>query len=331
MTGRAAGRAVGPDGASASDDAAPALLCEDLVYAYPGAPSAVLRGVDLRLERGEIVGLLGPSGSGKSTLQKILIGVAPGYGGAARLFDQEAAAWALRRDGALQERIGVSFELPNHYARLTARENLALFAALYARPSDPPETVLGELGLSDAIDRRVGDFSKGMLTRLTLARALQHRPELLILDEPTSGLDPTNVDRVRRAIRARRDAGAAVLLATHDMELADGLCDRAALLVDGRIAVADTPRALKLAHGRRRLRLEHRPKGAGDRGAPILEEFPLEGLAVNAAFHAVLSGSQVETLHSREATLSEVFVAVAQAARGESAPPPEDVFGEERP
>ena len=113
-----------------------------------------------------------------------------------------------------------------------------------------------------------------MRGRLTLARALLHRPELLFLDEPTAGLDPVNARLVRQVIREVREAGATIFLTTHDMVTADELCDRVAFLVEGTIVALDSPRALRLAHGRRRVRLE-----VTRDGTRAVREFPLDGLA----------------------------------------------------
>jgi ABC-type multidrug transport system ATPase subunit len=115
---------------------------------------------------------------------------------------------------------------------------------------------LRRVGLHQDGNKLVGEFSKGMRSRLTLARALLHRPELLFLDEPTAGLDPVNARLVRQVIREVREAGATIFLTTHDMVTADELCDRVAFLVEGAIAALDSPRALRLAHGSRRVRLE---------------------------------------------------------------------------
>jgi fluoroquinolone transport system ATP-binding protein len=144
-----------------------------------------------------------------------------------------------------------------------------------------------------------------MKSRLGLARCLLNSPELLFLDEPTSGLDPANAQRVRQLIRAERDAGATVFLSTHDMAAADELCDRVAFIVDGRIACIDSPRALKLQHGERTVRVEYR-SGTGTSHS----DFGLDGLADNAAFHQVLRERDVQTIHTREATLADVFIRV---------------------
>jgi fluoroquinolone transport system ATP-binding protein len=150
----------------------------------------------------------------------------------------------------------------------------------------------------------VEQFSKGMQTRLGVARALLHRPELIFLDEPTSGLDPLSARRVKELIRAERDAGRTVVLTTHNMALADELCDRVALIVEGRIAQIDAPRALRLRFGAPRLRVEYL------NGILHSAEFPLAGLADNAEFQRLLRETTVQTLHSREATLEDVFIAV---------------------
>lgn len=154
----------------------------------------------------------------------------------------------------------------------------------------------------------VSQFSKGMKTRLGVARALLHDPELLFFDEPTVGLDPVNGRRIRDLFRCERDAGKTIFLTTHDMVVSDELCDRVALIVDGEIRAVDAPRDLKLAHGKRRLRVEYRDDG--EDGALRSREFALDGLGDDAGFLDLLRGHRVETLHSEEATLEDVFVAV---------------------
>jgi fluoroquinolone transport system ATP-binding protein len=271
----------------------------NLSYSYGGAAPA-LRGLEFAVGRGEIFGFLGPSGAGKSTTQKILIKLLSGYQGRVQVMGRELASWGQD----YYERVGVAFELPNHFLRLSARRNLAAFAALYSRPTRSPDELLEALGLAASADVPVERFSKGMQTRLGLARALLHHPELLFLDEPTTGLDPANARLVKDLIRAERDAGATVVLTTHSMALADELCDRVALIVDGRIAQIDAPRALRLRFGAPSLRVEYLDGGVRT------AEFPLAGLADNVAFQRLLREAAVQTIHSREATLEEVFLAV---------------------
>ena len=137
----------------------------------------------------------------------------------------------------LYERIGVSFELPAVYLRLTAIENLRLFAALYDRPVRDLHEVLADVDLADAADQRVDQFSKGMKMRLNLARALLHDPDLLFLDEPTTGQDPARARATRGLIKALKARGKTIFLTTHNMAEAEEVCDRVGFLFEGRIAV----------------------------------------------------------------------------------------------
>jgi fluoroquinolone transport system ATP-binding protein len=272
-----------------------------LTFTYPKGGVRAVDGVDFEIRRGEIFGLLGPSGAGKSTMQKILIGLLRGYEGRACVFGQDP-----REQGTgYYERIGVSFELPNHYLKLTALENLRYFASLYRPPVDKPEAVLEKLGLGDDAGMRVSQFSKGMRHRLNLARALLHRPELLFLDEPTAGLDPGNAHLVKELIRTRRDEGATVFLTTHNMTVADELCDRVAFMVDGRIVLIDAPRALKHRYGRRLVDVEFTRDGDIQ-----TRTFDLDGLADDTVFLELLRSEAIHTIHSQETTLEKIFIEV---------------------
>jgi fluoroquinolone transport system ATP-binding protein len=277
----------------------------DLHFTYAHANKAAVRGLAFAVERGEIFGFLGPSGAGKSTTQKVLIGLLEGYSGSVCVGGREVAVWTADD----YERIGVSFEAPNHFLKLTGLENLRYFAALYQGTTRSPAALLEALGLQSDGNRRVGEYSKGMKCRLSIARCLLNNPELMFLDEPTGGLDPMNMQRVKEIIRAERDGGTTVFLTTHDMAAAEELCDRVAFIIDGRIACIDSPRALKLKHGERAVRIEYR---SGDRA--LHATFPIDGLADNAAFQQVLRESDVQTIHTREATLADVFINVTGRA-----------------
>lgn len=272
-----------------------------LAFAYPHAAVPALRGLDFGVEAGEIFGFLGPSGAGKSTTQKILIGLLDGYQGQVTVFGRPPGAWG----SGYYERIGVSFEFPNHYLKLTAAENLATFAALYRGPTRDPVAVLDAVALAADADRRVAQFSKGMKARLSIARSLMHDPELLFWDEPTAGLDPGNARRIKDLARAQKAAGRTIFLTTHDMTLADELCDRVALIVDGQIALIGAPRDVRLAHGSRTVRVE-----VASAAGVTEHEFPLETLGDDAAFAALLRAGGVRALHSQEATLEDVFLQV---------------------
>jgi fluoroquinolone transport system ATP-binding protein len=274
---------------------------EGLRFTYPRAAEPAVRGLDFRVARGEIFGFLGPNGAGKSTTQKILIGLLTEFEGRVQVMAQPHPP----RSPDFYERIGVAFEFPNHYLKLTGLENLSYFRALYQGATAEPTGLLEQVDLSDAADMPVSQYSKGMKTRLSIARALLNDPEILFLDEPTTGLDPVSARRIKALIRAQRDAGRTVFLTTHDMVVADELCDRVAFIVAGEIALIDTPRALKLQHGTRRVRVE-----VLEDGRTFATEFALDGLGADPAFLAVIGHPHLQTIHTLEAPLEDVFVDV---------------------
>jgi fluoroquinolone transport system ATP-binding protein len=277
----------------------PAVAVRDLHYTYPGAGRPAVRGMSFEVDHGEIFGFLGPNGAGKTTTQQILIGLITGWRGAVHLFGATPRHWGRR----LYDRIGVSFELPVGYTKLTVREDLAHFALLHGPAPRDLDELLATVGLDEAADRAVGALSKGMRVRLNLARALLHRPDLLFLDEPTSGLDPVTARGIREVIAAERARGATVFLTTHDMVTADALCDHVAFVVDGHIAACDRPRTLKLSAGPRRIRVEYRADGElRSRLFGIGEPDP--------ELARLLTSPAVETVHTTEASLDDVFVTV---------------------
>jgi fluoroquinolone transport system ATP-binding protein len=143
-----------------------------------------------------------------------------------------------------------------------------------------------------------------MKNRLSIARALLHNPSLLFLDEPTAGLDPVNARMVKNLIRQQQADGKTVFLTTHDMTAADQLCDRLAFIVDGQICQVGQPRELKIRHGQAVVRIEYLSNGHMQD-----QEFPLQALAQNAAFQQLLGQAEIQTIHTLEATLEDVFIA----------------------
>lgn len=275
------------------------LSVRDMTFTYPAGDAPAVRGLSFAVGRGEIFGFLGPSGAGKSTTQKILIGLLRGYEGDIEVMGRDLGSWGPD----YYERVGVSFELPNHYQKLTALENLNFFRSLYSKATEDPMRLLGMVGLGEDANTRVSQFSKGMQMRLTFVRALLHRPELIFLDEPTAGLDPVNARRLKDIILGFKDEGRTTFLTTHDMTVADQLCDRVAFIVDGRIALIDSPRKLKIRQGERKVRVEYRK----DRRTET-DEFPLDGLGNDEGFLRLLRREQIETIHTEEATLEDVFI-----------------------
>jgi len=289
------------------------IRVEDLSFTYPGATDPTIRGISFEIADGEVFGFLGPSGAGKSTTQKVLTRLLPGFAGKVEIMDRALTSWGP----AYFSHIGVSFESPNHYLKLTARENLSYFRSLYDGPCETVEQVMAWVGLEGDLDKRVADYSKGMKNRLNFARSLLHRPKLWFLDEPTSGLDPVNARRVHDLVKERQDLGITTFLTTHDMHVANSLCDRVAFIVDGKIEAIDSPAALRKAYGTREIEVAFKAATAGDSGDPsgsVVEaqtrRFPLDGLADNDAFQRILRESRIETLHSQETTLEDVFIQV---------------------
>ena len=273
----------------------------NLVYRYPKSSQATLHGLDFSIERGEIFGFLGPSGAGKSTTQKILFGLLEGFQGEVNVMGRAISSWG----NDYYESVGVSFEQPNHFLKLTGLENLRYFSALFSGKTRKPEDLLELVGLSEDADTLVAQYSKGMKNRLTLVRALLNDPDLLFLDEPTSGLDPLNAHNVKEIIKEQKRQGKTIFLTTHNMTVADELCDRVAFLVDGQIRLADSPYNLKLSHGVHSVQVEYR-NGAG------LEkkEFRLENIGDNDEFIKLLRSARVETIHTQEATLEKIFLQI---------------------
>jgi fluoroquinolone transport system ATP-binding protein len=279
------------------------ITINDLAFTYPGAAASTLKGLSFAVRQREIFGFLGPSGAGKSTTQNILIRLLRDYRGLAQIMGRELSAWGQD----YYEHIGVSFELPNHYLKLTARENLAYFGSLYSGDCYTSEDVLDWVGLTEAADKRVSEFSKGMKIRLNVARSLIHRPKLLFLDEPTSGLDPVNAEKIKQLVLRLREDGTTVFVTTHNMQLADTLCDRVAFITEGQISAIDAPSSLRKQYGRRVVRVDYRD-GAGTLES---EEFALDDLGGDARFQSLISnGARIEAIHSEEATLDAIFIEV---------------------
>lgn len=277
------------------------IRVDNLTFTYAGSSAPAIKNLSFVVEPGEIFGFLGPSGAGKSTTQKILFRLLQGFHGSVHVFDRDLRDWGYE----YFERVGVSFELPNHYTKLTAKENLRYFGALYQGPVVPPEALLEMVGLGEDGSMLVSQFSKGMKNRLSVARSLVNNPSLLFMDEPTAGLDPVNARKIKDLIRAQKDVGRTVFLTTHDMNIADELCDRVAFIVDGEISLIDSPRELKLRYGKPDVRVEFSVNGKNEQ-----RDFALAGLADNDEFLKLLRGGRVRTLHTQEATLENIFIQI---------------------
>ncbi|MBP2471873.1 ABC-2 type transport system ATP-binding protein [Crossiella equi] len=200
-----------------------------------------LSDVDLTVRRGEVHGLLGPNGAGKTTLCRVLSTVLLPTSGRALVegFD------VVRDTARVRKRLGVVFGGERGlYTRLTARQNLRFWAALYRRPAAEVGPLLDQVGLGARADERVETFSRGMKQRLHLARGLIGDPGVLVLDEPTTGMDPVAAREFRTLVEQLRAQGRTVLLTTHDMAEAEALCDRVSIVDSGRVLATEDPRTI---------------------------------------------------------------------------------------
>lgn len=279
------------------------IQVKNLTFTYPEANKETLHGLDFEIGEQEVFGFLGPSGAGKSTTQKIIIGLLKDYGGQIQVMGREIRDWGQD----YYEHIGVSFELPNHYLKLTALENLNYFRSLYSGDTYDPMDVLAWVGLDDDADKLVSDYSKGMKVRLNVARGLIHKPKLLFLDEPTSGLDPVNARKIKDLILDLRGRGTTIFVTTHNMTVADELCDRVAFINSGNISLIDAPSTLKKRYGKREISVEYM------NGSQEIQHqhFALDGLGENRDFLNLLkSAHHIETIHTQETTLEQIFIEV---------------------
>lgn len=278
------------------------ISAQGVNFTYTGSKVNALNNLDFEVKSGEIYGFMGPSGAGKSTTLGILNGTITGWTGRVDVGGINPA----EADGDFYRRIGVCFESPRFHMKFSAAENLRLFGGLYTTKLRDMNELAARLGLSGHLNKKVEAFSKGMKTRLSLIRSLLHNPELLFLDEPTNGLDPTLARSVCDLILEERERGKTVFLTTHDMVTAERLCDRVGFLSDGDLVLSDRPDKLAIRFGRPELTLEYREDSSCDSGLRS-ENFPMEGLADNEVFLNRLRSGGVETVHSREAGLDEIF------------------------
>ncbi|WP_262179859.1 ABC transporter ATP-binding protein [Haloarcula laminariae] len=201
-----------------------------------------LDGVDLTVEEGEVFGFLGPNGAGKSTTINILLDFVRPTSGRAEVLGYDAQ----ENPTAIRERLGVLPEGYDVYERLSAREHLEFVIESKDADDDPVE-LLDRVGLSDAIDRRAGGYSKGMKQRLVLAMALVDDPDLLILDEPTTGLDPNGAREMRELIHEESERGATVFFSSHILSQVEAVCDTVGILQKGQLIAKDSVEGLRNA------------------------------------------------------------------------------------
>lgn len=257
-----------------------------------------LKDLSFYVKKGETFGFLGPSGSGKTTTIKILTGQLAQTDGEAHVLGVPVTKL---KEPAYRKKIGVLTDNSGLYGRLSVYDNLKLFCDLYDVPYSRIEEVLQMVNLQEAKKKIVSKLSKGMLQRVTLARAFLHRPELLFLDEPTSALDPVNTKHIYRGLESLKAQGTTIFLTTHDMYEAETLCDRVAFLNNGAIQLLGAPSDLRQTFADRTLTIV-----LTDGQEEVIEKGP------NGAetLYKLMSANKVESIFSNEPTLGDIFVEV---------------------
>ncbi len=277
------------------------ITVDNLKFRYNTKSPDVVKDISFKINKGEIFGFLGPSGAGKSTAQKILTGQLKNYVGSVKIQSKEIR----EAERYLYNRIGVAFEFPNLYEKLTAAENLKLFGSFYSVNIKDADTLLRMVNLFDDRDTLVGSFSKGMKMRLNFARSIMNNPVLLFLDEPTSGLDPVNARMVKDIISGLKQRGTTVFLTTHNMHDADTLCDRLALIDNGILVIEGSPADLKLKFGERKLKVT-----LNHNNSRYDITFELDGIGSDRLFLETLASGNIEAIHTCEASLEDIFIKV---------------------
>lgn len=293
-----------------------------------------LRSVDLTVERGEAFGFLGPNGAGKSTAIDILLDYARPTDGQARVLGYDTR----RESQTVRSRIGILPDGYRPFADYTARQHLD-FAVRSKQSADDPMALLARVGIEDAADRTVDDFSKGMTQRLLLAMALVGDPDLLILDEPSTGLDPNGVRTMREIIEEEVDRGATVFFSSHILDQVERVCDRIGILSDGRLVGVERVEALRSANATDELHVVC--DAVPDDVVPGLEALAgVEHVEIGRSrvtAHCTGSGklAVLDTLRGRGVTvhdfetssesLESVFAAYTEGGAGEKSSPSEAV------
>jgi ABC-2 type transport system ATP-binding protein len=280
---------------------APAILVRDLHKSY-GSVEAV-RGIDFEVARGEVFGLLGPNGAGKTTTVEILEGYRARTSGIVSVLGHDPG----QRAAELRRRVGIVLQSSAVYRHVTVRELLQHWARLYPAPRDVDE-VLALAGLQEQAGVRSRRLSGGQLRRLDFALALIGDPELIFLDEPTTGFDPAARRAAWQTVRSLAELGKTVLLTTHYLDEAQALCDRVAIVKDGRVIATGPPAELDSGAARYRVAWRDRDgelhaREIGDPTA-LLHQLTSEALA---------HGEQLLDVSVTRPTLEEVYLELVHA------------------
>ncbi len=277
------------------------LQVENLSYSYTHDSDLAVQDIRFSIHHGEIFGFLGPSGAGKSTTQNILIGLLPLQKGQV-LLDKKNISF---KDKNYLNTIGVSFEAPNVYRKLTGLENLNFYKKMFDGDTEDPMNLLRMVGLEDAASKKAESYSKGMLQRLVFARSMINQPKIWFLDEPTSGLDPTTAQKIKNIIMEKKKEGIMTFLTTHNMYIAEELCDTVAFIDQGKLSAVDSPKNLKIKYGEKLVKIEYL-----EDGRPCTETLSTINIEDKSRLNHLISNKEILTLHSQEATLETIFTKV---------------------
>ena len=256
----------------------------------------VLDDISLDIKKGEILGLLGPSGAGKTTLIKILTGQLSAESGKSVINSTDSQ----KLSGKDYSGFGIMMDNFGVYERLSCFENLKIFARIYGIGNDKINEALECVGLSGAKKIPASNLSKGMKSRLRLARVFMINPDILFLDEPTSGLDPSTADEIQKMILAEKDKGKTIFLTTHTMTEAEKLCDNVALLNEGRIVEYGRPDDICRRYNHQKKLKIHLTDGTDT-------EISHDKNAAEIISELIKSG-RAETIHTTEPDLETVFM-----------------------
>ena len=288
---------------------APAILVRDLRKAY-GSVEAV-RGVDFEVAAGEVFGLLGPNGAGKTSTVEILEGYRNRDAGIVSVLGHDPQD----RPRSLRRRVGIVLQSTGIYRHITVREVIAHWARFYPRPRDVEDTI-ALVGLQEKAEARARTLSGGQLRRLDLALAIVGDPELIFLDEPTTGFDPAARRAAWDVIRSLQDLGKTVLLTTHYLDEAQALCDRVAIVKEGRI-VAEGPPA-DLGSSSSRYRVTWRSDATGELETRECDD--PTALLHQLTSAALARGARVRDLSVTRPTLEDVYLELTAEAPEVQAP-----------
>ncbi len=277
------------------------ISVKNLSHSYSNDDKLAVKNISFEVKKGETFGFLGPSGAGKSTTQGVLTGLLEQQSG-----NVIVAGYDIKKvDNKRFNKIGVSFEQSNVYSKLTALENLKYYASLFDVPTLDPLELLKLIGLEDRKNDYAGEFSKGMKHRLTFARSMINKPELWFLDEPTTGLDPAIAAVIKNIIKEKQSEGTTSFLTTHNMYIADELCDRVAFIIDGEIKLIDTPKSLKQQYGQKLVEIEYVKEGK-----VYKETLKTVDDIDRKKIGDIIKSYDIKTMHTKEATLEEIFIQV---------------------